>query len=245
MLTNVKPLPVGPEAKRAVRKERAAREFEFDASVHPLFEEIRHDTKPASITMQEIGAVADSIDVPRANMVALFRQESGAKAFEQHPDGFWYPKARLELHKLNQFTDDMFADEFPELFKRKFVISDSTAPQEEQYRRMARAITIIEGMFGSAPVWKATGWGFGQVQGFNFQHAGSGTVDRFVARIGKSEREQLQVVADFLDNTGIRKHLASGDWLEFAKQYNGKARAEGYAREIAQHFRVVTGRASA
>lgn len=233
-------------SKIAVKYPEAPPEpFAFDPSVHYLFSKIAHKERPAKVTIEQIGEVAASIDVPRANMLALFRQESGTKAFTQHADGLWYPMVRFELHKLSEFTDHMFADERPDLFKREFNIKDSNAPQEEHYRRMAEAITIIEGFFGSAPVWEATGWGFGQVQGFNFRNAGSGTVERFVERVGTSELEQLKAVAAFLENTGIRKDLANANWEQFALHYNGRARYKQYALEIAQKYHVVTGRALA
>jgi N-acetylmuramidase len=238
---------------RAKRPSRVAAKYpdpkpeaaQFDPSIHFLFAKIEHAERPQKVTMEQIGEVAASIDVPRANMLALFRQESGTKAFDQHADGMWRPLVRFELHKLSEFTAHMFADERPDLFKRTFNIKDSNASQEEHYRRMAEAISIIEGYFGAAPVWEATGWGFGQVQGFNFRHAGSGTVERFVERMGTSELEQLKAVAAFLENTGIRKDLADANWERFALHYNGRARAKQYALEIAQKYHVVTGRALA
>ena len=73
--------------------------------------------------------------------------------------------------------------------------------------------------------------------------AGSGTIDRFIARMVESEREQIKAAITFIDSfPPMRRALANRDWFTFARHYNGPARAQKYASQIAQNFFVVTGR---
>lgn len=211
--------------------------------VHPYMERLKTDFQPDKLSKEEIGVMSQEIDVPRACMLALVRQESSNAGFARHEDGYWRPKIRLELHKLNQFTDGTFQSEQPGLFKSKFNVKDSNAPQDEQYRRLNQALLTIEGLYGHEPALSATSWGLNQVMGFNFRLAGSGTIDRFVARMVESEREQLKASITFIDShPAMRRALANRDWITFARHYNGTARVAKYAAQIAQNFFVVSGR---
>lgn len=235
-----------PYAFKARRPRQTAQEDlpeHLTRTQHPYMEYLMRADQPAPLSMDEIAALAQEIDVPRANMLALMRQESASQGFVQHSDGYFRPKIRLELHKLNSFTDGMFEAERPDLFKRRFNVNDSHASQEEQYRRLNEALLIIEGFFGYEPALSACSWGLCQVMGFNYRLAGSGTIDRFVARMLESEREQMRAATMFIDaHPPTRIALANRDWQTFARHYNGSARANIYAQQIARNYHIVAGR---
>jgi len=211
--------------------------------VHPLISELKLDARPERISKDEIGALAQEIDVPRANMLALIRQESSNSGFQLHEDNYWRPVVRLELHQLNRRTDGMFHKERPDLFKARFNIKDGNVPQAVHYSRMNEALLIAEALFGAEPIFASTSWGLCQVMGFNFRPAGSGTIERFIHRMATSEREQVKAAITFIDShPAMRRALANRDWETFALHYNGSARAKRYAQELAQNFHVVSGR---
>lgn len=109
------------------------------------------------------------------------------------------------------------------------VFTSSRGSQTKAHRRLAAARTInnqaaVEGTF----------WGMFQIGGFNWKKCGAESLDDFVARMSRSERDQLDMFAEFITNTGLLKHLRSKNWAAFARGYNGP----GYARR-SYHTRMA------
>lgn len=101
------------------------------------------------------------------------------------------------------------------------VFASSKGSQTRAYRRLDAAKTIhpqaaIEGTF----------WGMFQIGGFNWKKCGAESLDDFVCRMSRSERDQLDMFAKFITNAGLLKHLQQKNWTPFARGYNGP----GYAR---------------
>ena len=210
-------------------------------ALHPALAAISLSHVPAPASKEQITSLADAIDVPRANLLTVIRQESSNRAFHDHGIYGIFPLIRLELHKLNEYTDDIFLGKHDDLFKKYFKLSDGNVSQEAHLLRMNRAMFIIEGITGIDPAFEAASWGAGQVLGSNFRLAGHGTVRRMVQSMATDEISQLRAMTNFIENCGIRQYLANRDWYNFAKHYNGTARATQYARELAANYRVVTG----
>lgn len=82
--------------------------------------------------------------------------------------------------------------------------------------RTIHDLSAIEGTF----------WGMFQIGGFNWRKCGAESPDEFVRLMSRSERDQLELFANFVRNTGLLKYLQSKNWAAFAKGYNGP----GYAR---------------
>lgn len=92
--------------------------------------------------------------------------------------------------------------------------------QRAQHARLnaARAIderTAIEGTF----------WGMFQIGGFNWRKCGASSIQDFVERMSRSERDQLEMFAAFLKSTGLDKQLRAKNWAAFARGYNGPSYA--------------------
>lgn len=88
--------------------------------------------------------------------------------------------------------------------------------QAAQHARLEQAKTInhdaaIEGTF----------WGMFQIGGFNWKKCGAKSLDDFERRMNLSEREQLELFANFVKNDGLVKYLKNKDWAGFALRYNG------------------------
>lgn len=104
--------------------------------------------------------------------------------------------------------------------------------QAAQQARLAKAreidnTTAIEGTF----------WGMFQIGGFNWRKCGAESIDDFVRRMSISEREQLELFAQFLKSTGLDKHLKTKNWRAFARGYNGASYARrGYHTRLAAAY---------
>jgi len=78
------------------------------------------------------------------------------------------------------------------------------------------SISAIEGTF----------WGLFQIGGFNWKLCSARSHTEFIERMSRSERDQLELFAEFIRNSGLLKALKVKDWATFARGYNGA----GYAR---------------
>ncbi len=101
------------------------------------------------------------------------------------------------------------------------VFSSSSGSQAKANRRLNAAKTInanaaIEGTF----------WGMFQIGGFNWKKCGASSIEDFVERMSRSERDQLDMFDEFISHAGLLKSLRNKDWATFARGYNGP----GYAR---------------
>lgn len=101
------------------------------------------------------------------------------------------------------------------------VFSSSRSSQTRANRRFDAAKTIhhhaaIEGTF----------WGMFQIGGFNWKRCGAESLDDFVSKMSSTERAQLDLFAEFIENSGLLKPLRDKNWAKFARGYNGP----GYAR---------------
>lgn len=72
---------------------------------------------------------------------------------------------------------------------------------------------------------EGTFWGMFQIGGFNWKKCGAESLDDFVMRMSRSERDQLDMFVEFITNSGLLKYLKAKDWASFARGYNGPAYA--------------------
>ncbi len=74
-----------------------------------------------------------------------------------------------------------------------------------------------------------------QIGGFNWKKCGCSSLEEFEELMSRSERDQLNLFAEFITTSGLLKHLKAKNWAAFARGYNGPA----YARR-AYHTRMAT-----
>ena len=105
--------------------------------------------------------------------------------------------------------------------------------QNAQHERLKAAMTIdrnsaIQGTF----------WGMFQIGGFNWKLCGCKSIDEFVKKMSRSERDQLELFARFIENSGMADDIRKKKWLNFALKYNGpKARSRGYHTRLAAAYK--------
>lgn len=93
--------------------------------------------------------------------------------------------------------------------------------QAAQHARLRKARSIDE-----RTAVESTFWGMFQIGGFNWKKCGATSIEDFVTKMCRSERDQLELFANFLQNTGLDKYLKAKNWAAFSKGYNGP----GYAK---------------
>lgn len=118
-------------------------------------------------------------------------------------------KLGFDLSKYNQTHSAVFGP----LNVRNF---GSTQAAEHHRLRMARTINEEAAI-------KGTFWGMFQIGGFNWKLCGAESLKDFVEKMSRSERDQLELFANFIVSTGLDKSLRAKNWSAFARGYNGPA----------------------
>lgn len=105
--------------------------------------------------------------------------------------------------------------------------------QAAEHARVREAMSIdsvcaIEGTF----------WGMFQIGGFNWKRCSVASPFEFMELMSRSERDQLELFAAFLRNSGLLKHLQEKNWVAFARGYNGPTYAShAYHTRLAAAYR--------
>ncbi|GAB4525674.1 MAG: hypothetical protein OHK0046_41720 [Anaerolineae bacterium] len=75
--------------------------------------------------------------------------------------------------------------------------------------------------------------GAGQIMGFNYRHLGYVSAEDMFAALSRSIEAQILGTFDYIRRRGAIQALQTGDFLQFARDYNGySAHAEEYARRM-------------
>jgi hypothetical protein len=98
-------------------------------------------------------------------------------------------------------------------------------------------------MIDRAAALESCSWGAFQIMGYHWQALGYTSVEDFVARMDKSEGEQLEAFVRFIANDkGLLAALKARQWAKFARLYNGPAYAENlYDIKLARAYAKYAG----
>ena len=84
---------------------------------------------------------------------------------------------------------------------------------------------------------EGTFWGMFQIGGFNWKKCGAASPEEFVRLMSRSERDQLELFAEFIVNSGLLSSLKAKNWRKFAAGYNGPSYASrGYHTRLAKAY---------
>lgn len=174
--------------------------------------------------------VASKLGVDVAAIKAVVEIEAG-----RTHEGFWAPGKPLinfDLSMFRQFAGKRGVN-IGKYTKSHAVVFNShrgSQPRARQRLSAARSIhphAAVEGTF----------WGMFQIGGFNWKRCGAKSIEEFEERMSKTERDQLDMFAEFISSTGLVKHLQSKNWAAFARGYNGPGYARrGYHTRMASAF---------
>ena len=181
-----------------------------------------------ALTEQDFQEVARSLGVEVAAIKAVVEIEAG-----RTHEGFSAPGKPLinfDLTMFRRFAKRRGVNLSKYGTSHSVVFNSHRGSQQRANRRLEAAMTIhphaaIEGTF----------WGMFQIGGFNWKKCGAESLEHFVELMSRSERDQLDMFARFITDTGLLKHLQSKNWAAFARGYNGPS----YARR-AYHTRMAS-----
>ena len=183
------------------------------------------------LTEEDYRAVAEELGVEVAAIKAVVDIEAG-----RSHEGFSAPGRPLVNFDMSMFRRaagrrginlSRYSKSHPSVFR-----SSTRGSQASVYNRVQAARTIdntaaVEGTF----------WGMFQIGGFNWRKCGAKDVNEFVELMSRSERDQLELFAKFIINTGLAKHLQTKNWAAFARGYNGPSYASrGYHTRMASAY---------
>lgn len=187
------------------------------------------------LTEADFREVAEELGVEVAAIKAVVEIEAG-KAHR----GFWKDgkpilnfditvyRNRAARHKLNL---GKYSRSHPVIFARPNIPKYGSQQAAVQARFDAAAsidsVTAIEGTF----------WGMFQIGGFNYKLCGTRSPQEFHRLMSRSERDQLELFAEFITRSGLLPSLKAKNWSAFARGYNGPSyAARGYHRRLAAAY---------
>jgi hypothetical protein len=124
------------------------------------------------------------------------------------------PLILFERHWFRKLTDGKYDAVVPDLSNPTW--GGYGAAGGYQHERLARAVKLDR-----KAALESTSWGLGQVMGFNAKAVGFGDAEAMVAAMCDSEDAQFQGMVGFIATQGLAPSLKIGDWVEFARRYNG------------------------
>ena len=197
------------------------------------------DTKPefrsGRLTPEDFREVAAELGVDVAAIKAVVEIEAGITHQGFHaPDK---PLINFDLSMFRRFARSagINLSKYTRSHAVVFARPNATrygGQQAAQQARLDAAMTIdrrtaINGTF----------WGMFQIGGFNWKKCGADSPEHFVELMSRSERDQLELFAKFITNTGLLKYLKAHNWSAFARGYNGNSyAARGYHTRLAKAY---------
>lgn len=198
-------------------------------------DDLTPDSRFSRLSEEDFREVAEELGVEVAAIKAVVDIEAG-KAHE----GFYQPGKPIINFDLSMYRK--FAPRHgvslksarkkaPVIFarpdRRKY-----GSYQAAQYARLDAARAIEE-----ESALESAFWGMFQIGGFNWKLCGCESVEEFVEKMSRSERDQLELFANLITNCGMLDALQKKKWLAFALKYNGpRAKARGYHTRMASSY---------
>ena len=172
-----------------------------------------------SLTNDRIAEIARQHSINPASLLAVKLVESGV-------GGGFLPSKRCKiLFEGHQFYEELKKKgnkNLPQLLKVAPDIVYTTWNRakykggELEWARLEKAIAIDR-----EAALESASWGLFQIMGSNYAACKCRNVEEFVALNCESEDNQLELLINFLNTTGIIKYLNDRQWSEFARRYNG------------------------
>ncbi len=197
-----------------------------------------------------LAALADQLGIEVAAAVAVLVVESGGRAFG--PDG------RMIIRFENQIFYDHWGERHPDRYAQHFTFNPHRRWTEHKWRpspseawrpvhgaqeREWAAFTFARTLDETAAKLSIS-MGGPQIMGFNYANLGYGSVHEMYAAFASSERAQIVGLFTFIrgrqSSSPRLQALRSGDFLTFARLYNGPGQAQHYSaliREVYDAFR--------
>ena len=185
------------------------------------------DKSEQRLTEKDYIEVAKRLDVEVAAIKAVVEIETG-----RTHKGFWEkgkPLVNFDYSVLKKFAP-----------KRKVKLSEcdsklSKIKGSKQQHEQARVDAICS--INEALGYESAFWGMFQIGGFNWKLCKTKDIHEFMDLMSRSERDQLELFANFIESTKLVKYLKAKNWAGFASRYNGPSyESRGYHTRMAKAY---------
>lgn len=171
-----------------------------------------------ALTEKDYEDVANDLGVEVAAIKAIVEIETGKAYRGFNPDStvvvnFNY-NVFCTMASRRKINLGAYRQSHPMVFAAKD--SCNTSRQNVQHALLRQAMSI-----DTVAAVEATFWGMFQIGGFNWKRCGADSPAHFVELMSRNERDQLELFANFIRNSGLLPHLRSKNWIAFARGYNG------------------------
>ncbi len=197
--------------------------------------ELAPEYRHGRLTEDDFVEVAAEMDVEVAAIKAVVEIEAG----KTH-QGFWSegkPLINFDLSMFRRFAarNGVALGKYRRSHSVVFARPNAArygSQQAAQQARLDAARTIHD-----LSAIQGTFWGMFQIGGFNWKKCGADSPDDFVRLMSRSERDQLELFAAFVRNSGLLPALQARNWSAFARGYNGPSyAARGYHTRMAAAY---------
>lgn len=122
----------------------------------------------------------------------------------------------FERHLFSRKTHGAFDHSHPDVSNQ--IPGGYGQGQDARWGQLARAFAL-----DPEAALESTSWGRFQVLGQNFPNMGFLTARDYVAKLARSERDQLEAFEAFIRANDLGQALRTKNWTHFARRYNGPA----------------------
>ena len=186
------------------------------------------------LTQKDYEEIATRLGVETAAIRAVVDIEAGVAH-----KGFWAPGKPLinyDMTVVNKFAPKLgiklskYRKSHPEIWgasKRKY--GSQQGAEWARFEALCDVDTTL-GIYSSF-------WGMFQIGGFNWKLCKAKNADEFFMLMSRSERDQLELFANFIESSNLLKYLKAKNWSAFAYRYNGPSYASrGYHTRLAKAY---------
>lgn len=136
----------------------------------------------------------------------------------------------FERHLFSRKTNSQFDASHPHLSNR--TPGGYPRTQADRWAQLTEAFALHP-----AAALESASYGRFQVLGQNFPNLGLPNAHEYVAKLARSERDQLEAFEGFVRANGLVDELQRKDWAGFASRYNGPSYAQNqYDTKMAQAY---------
>ncbi|MDE5929837.1 MAG: N-acetylmuramidase family protein [Muribaculaceae bacterium] len=193
------------------------------------------EERSGRLTERDYEEVAAELGVEIAAIKAVVEIEAG-----RTQQGFWsegHPVINFDLTVFRRMAqrNKVSLGKYSKSHSVVFARPDARRYGSQQAAQQARLDAAME--IDSLTAIQGTFWGMFQIGGFNWKKCGAASPEEFVRLMSRSERDQLELFAEFIVSSGLLPSLKKRDWRRFASGYNGPGYASrGYHTKLANAY---------
>lgn len=150
--------------------------------------------------------------------------------FEGHV--FWRELKKRKIDP-NTLLDKNSKDVLYKKWTRKYYLGGT-----KEYTRLEKAANLKNSKEVHNAAYSSASWGSFQIMGYHYQSLGYKSINDFVSKIKKHEREHLKAFGKFLEVNNLIAHLKNKNWAKFARGYNGSGyEINKYDQKLAKAYK--------